>query len=254
MIEKKFFESGIPKFDEILGGGIQKGSTMLLSGSTGSNIELITKQLASSGNLVYVTTDENQEEIIDTMKRFSWDPSNITFEDIAKKHQTYIYGGETNRVSIHNKRSKQAIRELVQIGSQGIPSQQFGEEDYLATVSELFRINSSRKIIISSIDFFLNMYQHEDVLSVLRFGKVRIAENMGVLIISITRGMHGDALERQLETIADVVIDLLVVQKDSNFERVFSVKKIRNYAKKIGTARYDINDNGFTSEKIERIM
>ncbi|MFH1013051.1 MAG: ATPase domain-containing protein [Thermoplasmatota archaeon] len=254
MTEKEFIGTGIPKLDELLGGGIQKGSTMLLSGVPGSNIELITKQFASVGNLLYVTTDETQEDIIETMKQFSWDVSNIIFEDIAKRHLMYLYEGETKRVSIYKQRSKQKIKELIQMGSKGLPPLKQGEEDYLAIISENLRSNPSKKIIINTLDFFLNTYRSEDVIRVIKSGKVNITENKGVLIIVMTRGMHSEVIERQLESLADSIIDLYVVQKGPNFERILSVKKIRNFAKKIGTARYDINDNGFIFENIERIM
>lgn len=254
MLEKEFVSTGIPKLDDLLGGGIQEGSTMLLAGVTGSNIELITKQLASAGNLLYVTTDETQEEIIDTMNQFSWNTSDITFEDIAKKHLRYLYEGETKRVSIYKQRSKQKIKELIKMGSEGLPPLKQGEEDYLAIVSEILRSNPSKKIIINNLDFFLNTYRSEDVLRVFKSGKVNINENKEILIIIMTRGIHGEEIERQLESFADSVIDLSLVQKGSNFERILSVKKIRNFAKKIGTARYDISDNGFILENIERIM
>ncbi len=254
MMEKEFVSTGIPKLDDLLGGGIQEGSTMLLTGVTGSNIELITKQLASAGNLLYVTTDETQEEILDTMKQFSWNTSNIMFEDIAKKHLKYLYEGETKRVLVHEQRSKQKIKELIRIGSEGLPSLEQREEDYLAMVSENLRANPSKKIIISTLDFFLNTYRPEDVLRVFKSGKVNITENKGILIIVMTRGIHGDMIERQLESFADSVIDLSVIQKGSNYERILAIKKVRNFAKKIGTARYDINDRGFILENIERIM
>jgi KaiC/GvpD/RAD55 family RecA-like ATPase len=254
MNEKEFISTGIPKLDELLGGGIQKGSTMLLSGVPGSNIELISKQLASAGDPLYVTTEETKDEIIDTMERFSWDSSHITFEDIAHKHLQYVYEGETKRVSIYEQRSRQKIKELIKIGSEGLPPQKHAEEDYLAIISDRLRTNPSKKIIINSLDFFLSSYRIEDVLRVLKSGKVNIAENKGALIIIITRGIYGEMIERQLEILADSVIDLYVLQKGSNFERILSVKKIRNFAKKIGIARYDINDNGFILENIERIL
>jgi KaiC/GvpD/RAD55 family RecA-like ATPase len=254
MNEKEFISTGIPKLDELLGGGILRGSTMLLSGIPGSNIELITKQFASDGDVLYVTTDESKEEISSTMNQFSWDTSQITFEDIAYKHLKYTYEGETKRVSIYQQRSKQKIKELIKIGSEGLPPLKQGEEDYLAILSENLRSNPSKKIILSTIDFFFSTYRPNDVLKVLKSGKVNISENKGTLIIIMTRGIHGDVIERQLEYIADSVIDLYIVQKGSTFERILSVKKIRNFAKKIGTARYDINDTGFILENIERIL
>ena len=70
----------------------------------------------------------------------------------------------------------------------------------------------------------------------------------------MTKGIHGDVFERKMEGLADCVLELDVVQKGSSFERFLSVKKMRNFAKKIGIARYTIDDSGFVLEMIERIM
>jgi KaiC/GvpD/RAD55 family RecA-like ATPase len=70
----------------------------------------------------------------------------------------------------------------------------------------------------------------------------------------MTRGIHGDIFERKMEGLADCVLELQVMQKGSTYERFLAVKKMRNYAKKIGIARYVIDTNGFILEMIERIM
>jgi len=70
----------------------------------------------------------------------------------------------------------------------------------------------------------------------------------------MTRGIHGDVFERKMEGIADCVLELEVLQKGSTFERFLAVKKMKNYAKKIGIARYAIDSDGFVLEMIERIM
>jgi KaiC/GvpD/RAD55 family RecA-like ATPase len=74
------------------------------------------------------------------------------------------------------------------------------------------------------------------------------------LLIVMTKGVHGELFERKMEGLADAVLELDVIQKGSSFERYLSVKKMRNYAKKIGIARYVIDDSGFVLEMIERIM
>jgi KaiC/GvpD/RAD55 family RecA-like ATPase len=61
-------------------------------------------------------------------------------------------------------------------------------------------------------------------------------------------------LEKKLEGISDCVIELEVLQKGSTFERFLAIKKLRNYAKKIGIARYVVESNGFVLETVERIM
>jgi KaiC/GvpD/RAD55 family RecA-like ATPase len=254
MVEKTFVSTGIEKLDELIGGGIQQGFTMLISTIPGSNIEIISKQMASKGDPIYITTDETKEEVISTMKDFSWDFSKIEFEDIARKHLNYVLEGESKRVSIYRQRSKQSIKELIKAGSEGIPAQVSSEDDYLAIMSSILRKYSDKKIIINNLDFFLSNYKASDIIKILRAGKVNILDENGVLIIIITRGIHGEAIERQIELLADCVLVLDIVQRGPDYERIISVKKLRNIAKKIGSARYDINDKGFILEDVERIL
>ena len=74
------------------------------------------------------------------------------------------------------------------------------------------------------------------------------------MFIILTKGIHGDIFEKKLEGISDCVIELEVLQKGSTFERFLTIKKLRNFAKKIGIARYVVESNGFVLETVERIM
>lgn len=253
-MQKEFSSTGIQKLDDLLGGGFQKGFTTLISAIPGTNIEIFTKQLASTDQPIYITTEETKDDIIETMKSFSWNTDQIYFEDIAQKHLDHVREGESKRISIYEQRSRTKIKELIKEGSQGLPTQKTGEEDFLAVLSHNFLENSSKKIIVNSLDFFLERYSINDILHTMKAGKINIAQQQGVLIIIITRGIHGTQTERNLEAIADCIIELDVVQKGTSFERFLSVKKIRNYAKKIGTARYEISDQGLILENIERIL
>ena len=94
----------------------------------------------------------------------------------------------------------------------------------------------------------------EDVLKTIHAAKISNLQNKSVLFIVMTRGIHGDIFERKMEGIADCVLELEVLQKGSTFERFLAVKKMKNYAKKIGIARYAIDSDGFVLEMIERIM
>ena len=253
-MQKEFVSTGIQKLDDLLGGGFQKGFTTLISAIPGTNIEIFTKQLATTNDPVYITTDETSNEIIDTMQSFSWDTDQITFEDIAQKHLDHIKIGESKRISIHQQRSRSKIKELIEAGSQGLPTKKSSEDDYLAILSRNLLDHGSKKIIVSGLDFFLLKYPTNDVLYTVKAGKINVSQNQGVLIIILTRGIHGTQVERNLEALADCILELNVVQKGTSFERLLSVKKIRNYAKKIGTARYEINDQGLILENIERIL
>jgi len=256
-LDKKegFISTGIEKLDRLLEGGIPNGFTTVVLGSPGSSTEILVKQIASVGKVKYISTEETKDEIIDTMKRFSWKVPDIDFVDISSKYYSNVLEGEQKRVSIYEQRSKLKLKELIELGSSGMPSTVTGEEDYLAVVSNKIKDMSTGDIlIINSLDFFLSQYNQEDVLRTIYAAKVSNLKNKGAFVIVMTKGVHGDLLERKMEGLADCVLELDVIQKGSSFERYLSVKKMRNYAKKIGIARYVIDDAGFVLEMIERIM
>jgi KaiC/GvpD/RAD55 family RecA-like ATPase len=254
MTDKEFISTGIEKLDKLLEGGIPRGFTTLILGTPGSSIEILSKQLATVGDVLYFTTEETKDEVLETMGRFGWNPPEINFIDIASKYSKSVLTGELKRVSIYEQRSKLKLKELIEIGSSGMPPTIKGEEDFLAILSNKIKTAASKKIIIDSLDFFLSQYSQDEVIRTIHAAKISNLQNRGALFIIMTRGIHGDVFERKMEGIADCVLELEVLQKGSTFERFLSVKKMRNYAKKIGIARYGIDSDGFVLEMIERIM
>lgn len=256
-IQKKegFIKTGIDKLDRLLEGGIPSGFTVVLLGSPGSSTEILVKQIAAMGNVTYITTEETKVEILDTMHRFKWTVQDIDFVDISEKYYTSVLKGEQRRVSIYEQRSKLKLKELIELGSTAMPTTETGGEDFLAVLSTKTKnVAEKRTIIINSLDFFLSQYEQEDVLKTVYAAKVNNLKKKGALLIVMTKGVHGELFERKMEGLADAVLELDVIQKGSSFERYLSVKKMRNYAKKIGIARYVIDDSGFVLEMIERIM
>jgi KaiC/GvpD/RAD55 family RecA-like ATPase len=255
--EKKregFVSTGIGKLDRLLEGGIPQGFTTVILGAPGSSTEILVKQISTVGNVTYITTEETKDEIIATMNRFHWQIPEIDFVDVSAKYYQNILKGEQRRVSIYEQRSKLKLKELIEIGSTGMPSTVTGEEDFLAVLSNRIKTANAEIVIINSLDFFLSQYGQEDVLKTVYAAKISNLKRKGALFIVMTKGIHGDLLERKMEGLADCVLELDVVQKGSSFERFLSVKKMRNFAKKIGIARYVIDDSGFVLEMIERIM
>jgi KaiC/GvpD/RAD55 family RecA-like ATPase len=256
-VQKKegFIRTGIDKLDRLLEGGIPGGFTVVLLGSPGSSTEILVKQIASSSQVTYITTEETKQEILDTIHRFKWQEPEIDFVDISEKYYLNVLQGEQKRVSIYEQRSKLKLKELIEIGSTAMPSTASSSEDFLAVLSNSTKnVPEKRVIIINSLDFFLSQYNQEEVLRTVYAIKVNNLKNKGALLIVMTKGVHGDLFERKMEGLADAVLELDVIQKGSSFERYLSVKKMRNYAKKIGIARYVIDDSGFVLEMIERIM
>ncbi len=78
-----FISTGVEKLDRLLEGGVQNGFTTVILGSPGSSTEILVKQIATVGNVIYITTEETKDEITDTMNRFGWDIPKIDFVDIS---------------------------------------------------------------------------------------------------------------------------------------------------------------------------
>jgi len=254
MTKEEFISTGIEKLDKLLEGGTPKGFAVLILGSPGSSIEILCKQLATTGKVLYFTTEETESEIFDTMNRFGWNKNEIKIIDIASDYSQSVISGEEKRINVYKQRSKIKLKELIEIGSSGMPPIPKGEKDFLAVLSNNIKTPDYEKIIVNSLDFFLTQYSPEDVLRTIHAAKVNNVINKGVLFFIMTRGIHGDIFERKMEGIADCVLELEVLQKGSTFERFLAVKKMKNFAKKIGIARYAIDSDGFVLEMIERIM
>ena len=254
MDKDEFISTGIEKLDKILEGGTPKGFFVLILGTPGSSIEILCKQLAATGDVLYFTTEETEAEILDTINRFGWDKTKLKIVDIASEYSKYVLSGEEKRISVYEQRSKIKLKELIEVGSSGMPPTTKGSEDFLAILSNKIKSFKYEKIIINSLDFFLSQYPLEEVERTIHAAKISNFQKKGVLFIIMTKGIHGDIFERKMEGIADCVLELEVLQKGSTYERFLAVKKMKNYAKKIGIARYAIDSDGFVLEMIERIM
>lgn len=254
MLKEEFIGTGIEKLDKLLEGGTPKGYTILILGNPGSNIEILSKQLATNGNTLYFTTDENEEEIKETMQRFGWIKNDIEVIDIASQYSKSLLSVEEKRIDAYEQRSKVKIKELIEISSSNLPPITRNYEDFLAVLSNKIKTTEKQKIIINSLDFFLNNYTQDEVIRTIHAAKISNIKNKGVLYIIMTSGIHGDIAERRMENLADCVLELELIQKGSTFDRFLAVKKMKNYAKKIGIARYSVDTDGFVLEMIERIM
>ena len=250
-----FIPTGVDKLDALLEGGIPKGFMTLILTVPGSGCEILFKQIAASGDALIFSTEEPKEEIISTMKRFGWKTDGIEIVDIASKYIETVLLSQEKRVSVYQKRAGVDLKELIAESSGGFPQIKKSQPDFLAILGD--RIKESKipkRIILYMLDFFLDQYPHTDVIKTIHAMKIANFKNKGALFIFMTKGVYGGLFERRMEGIADCVIELDVIKKGSTFDRYLAIKKMRNYARKIGMARYTIEQGGFVLEMIERIL
>ncbi len=84
--------SGIPGFDEVLGGGLERGWSYLLKGGSGSGktifgLQFLLQGLRNGEKVVYISFDESQQEVQMQANSFGWnlDHPNFYFVDKVKE-------------------------------------------------------------------------------------------------------------------------------------------------------------------------
>jgi len=250
-----FVTTGIDKLDVLLEGGIPKGFTTLILSVPGSGCEILFKQMASCGDTLIFSTEETKEEIESTMRRFGWNPEGVEIVDIASSYRENILLSQQERVNIYLKRAGIDLKELIMESSGGFPKTKKIKPDFLAMLGNRMREPKlPSRIILYKLDFFLDEYPQDEVIKTVYAMKVANARNKGVLFIFLTKGLYGELFERKMEGMADCVMELDVVRKGSAFDRYIAIKKMKNFARKIGMARYTIEQNGFVLELIEKIL
>ncbi|MFH1256691.1 MAG: ATPase domain-containing protein [Candidatus Diapherotrites archaeon] len=75
--------TGIKGFDELIGGGIPKGHKVLISGAPGTGKSIFCMQVLYNcakklGNVLYVTFEQKEEDVIKQMERFGWNIHDVS--------------------------------------------------------------------------------------------------------------------------------------------------------------------------------
>ncbi|UCH71790.1 MAG: hypothetical protein JSW62_05165, partial [Thermoplasmatales archaeon] len=111
--EKKYVETGIAGFDKLFKHGIPQGSTVLVSGGTGSGKTNFCLQMlmhhASKGKKGYfMGFEESEERLIENMENFGWDPKKF-----IKSNNLKLKRFLTSEIYYYDKRSGSDIQAMM---------------------------------------------------------------------------------------------------------------------------------------------
>lgn len=115
--------TGIPNFDSLIEGGLEKNSTNLLVGGSGSGKSIFAAQFLVEGvkrgeKGLYITFEEKKEQFFQNMKEFGWDlekfekEGNFTFLEYSPAKVKAMLdegGGEVESLILKNKISRLVI-------------------------------------------------------------------------------------------------------------------------------------------------
>lgn len=278
--------TGIPALDIFLKGGLPQGFTTLLLAPSGSGSEIFAKQFAANHEgeqVIYVSTDESRKEIQETVREAGWDISNVRIMDMQSDFADAMMEAqqanlETNpsrfmvddepkpqkrrfdpRSLIEGTKSTDMLRREVARGEVPVseskrPGRQ-KDTDYLGQLIDPYaKLRTPDRMVIHSIDFFLNLYPVEQVVASLTALKAANSKAGGQLLLVMAKGAHGNTVERRLELLADCLIELEMSRNGTKFDRFFMVKKVKNRTTGVGVSTYEIDEDGFSLETLERIV
>jgi KaiC/GvpD/RAD55 family RecA-like ATPase len=238
--------TGIPDLDGALMKGLPRGYTVLVTGPPGSGTELFAKQFAAAGgkgeNVVYFTTTERDEDVLEAMKDFGW-KADLPIVNIAERHYKAVLARrlEVSRFrqeGIHVKDLRQAA---------GAKDRRRKRTNFLSALTyEVSRLQPPFRAVIDSLDFFLEYYAHGEVLSALRTIKAHTQHEESVALVTMLKDVYDTRTQSGVAEIVDIVIELERVREGDRFKRYLILRKVRNHPEKTGIYAYDITKEGIT--------
>ena len=117
--------------------------------------------------------------------------------------------------------------------------------NFLTTLTyEISKLEPPFRLVIDSLDFFLEYYKHHDVLSALRTIKAHTQHHESVALVTMLNNVYDTRTESGVEEIVDLVIELERKREEERFKKYLLIRKVRNHPEKIGIHPYEITSEG----------
>ncbi|MEM0343399.1 MAG: RAD55 family ATPase [Thermoplasmata archaeon] len=226
----KYTSIGIPALDEHLGGGIPKGSTVLVIGSPGSGTEFFAKQFASAGNeaVTYFTSTERDEDVLSVMREYGW-RTDLKIVNVGTKYYESVLA---KKLEISRFRQEGiTLSDIRRFKEQDT----MREENFLTFLAyEISRLTPPFRVVINSLDFFLENYESSEVLMAMRTIKAHTQHSESVTLMTMLRGVHESKIQSSVEDLADVILELEHEKVGHEFKKYIVVQKVRNKPAMVG--------------------
>jgi KaiC/GvpD/RAD55 family RecA-like ATPase len=200
----KLTSIGIKALDEHLGGGVQKGSTLLIMGNPGSGTEFFAKQFASAGDdaVTYFTSTERDEDVLSVMREYGW-KTDISISNIGSKYYENVLA---KKLEISRFRQEgMSLSDIRQFEEKDVHK----EENFLTFLSyEISKLDPPFRVVIDSLDFFLENYDSAEVLMAMRTIKAHTQHSESLTLMTMLKGVHESRIQSSIEDLADVIFEL----------------------------------------------
>jgi KaiC/GvpD/RAD55 family RecA-like ATPase len=234
-------KTGIKLLDDALMDGVPKGFTTMVYGLPGSGTDLLAKQFATAGpekeEAVFVTTTERDADIMSTIEYFGW-KKDIRIINLAKEYFDKVLVKELDI----SKFRKEGIR----LRDVRKPKEDKKLDANLLTtlIYEAARLKPPFRLVIHSLDFFFEYYDHSNVLSAIRTIKMHTEQSESVTLLTLDTGVLESRLQIGIEEVVDCVLELERQRDNLDFRRNLIVRKMRNHPEKTGVYPIEFTKSG----------
>jgi KaiC/GvpD/RAD55 family RecA-like ATPase len=236
----KFTSIGIKALDEHLGGGVQKGSTLLIMGNPGSGTEFFAKQFASAGEEVvtYFTSTERDEDVQNVMREYRW-KADMSIINIGSKYYENVLA---KKLEISRFRQEgMSLSDIRRFEEKDMHK----EENFLTFLSyEISKLEPPFRVVINSLDFFLENYDSAEVLMAMRTIKAHTQHSESVTLMTMLKGVHESRIQSSIEDLADVILELDREKEGHEFRKYVIVQKVRNRPAMVGIIPCAFDETG----------
>jgi len=219
---------GIPEIDQPVWTALPPGWLSVLSGTSGSGAPLLAKQFAHAGvgevPVLFYTTYERTEDVKKAFDDFGWDPGEIKIVNLADEYfeRVLVRGLEIAKA----REGGVSLDELVSSRPQDRALTPFSLTNRM--LSDLANIDTPFRMVVDSVDFFLEVMEPHELTTVARQIRHRCQTIGGHALITAHSIAHDRSVFGLLQDLADLVFELKAEPRLDHYEHTLSVEKVAN--------------------------
>jgi len=240
---------GIPEIDQPVWTALPPGWLSVLTGTSGSGAPLLAKQFAHAGAgdvpVLFYTTYERTQDVKKAFDDFGWDPAEIEIVNLADEYfeRVLVRGLEVAKA----REGGISVSDLVGSQQRDRALTPFSLTNRM--LSDLAKIDSPFRMVVDSVDFFLEVMEPHELTTVARQIRHRCQTIGGHALLTAHSVAHDRSVYSLLQDLADLVFELKAEPRVDHYEHTLSVEKVANrpdlthiWAAQLGETGWQVQD------------
>lgn len=218
----------IPELDQPLAPALRPGWLAVLAGTSGSGTPVLAKQFANAGvgsaPVMFYTTYERTDDVRSAFDDFGWDPADIRIVNLAEEYydRVLVRGLDVARL----RERGLTLDDLGAATDPGPSRGGFSLTDRM--LADLATIDAPFRLVVDSVDFFLEVLDPREVITVARQIRHRCQTIGGQALLTVHAAGSERATTARLEDLADLVVTLRAEPHGDRHAHTLSVEKAGN--------------------------